>query len=66
MKTIVLGYSKTGVYVEVENTYASMIVDLNTTTGECIESYDYSVEDCDYELSSSEHESVINYAKEVL
>lgn len=37
MKKTVLGYSAKGVYVEVENSFASVTFDLNTTTKECIE-----------------------------
>lgn len=37
MKTTVLGYSANGVYVEVENSFASVVFDLNTTTKECVE-----------------------------
>lgn len=61
MKTTVLGYSKNGVHVEVENSFASVVFDFNTTTHECEES-DYpwwKLDDiCTYQLSKCEIESL--------
>lgn len=59
MKTTVLGYSKNGVYVEVENSFASVVFDFNTTTRECEETFRVvGISDCDYILSQSEIESL--------
>lgn len=59
MKTTVLGYSANGVYVEVENSFASVVFDFNTTTKECMEVFRLvGITDCDYILSQSEIESL--------
>lgn len=59
MKTKVLGYSKDGVYVEVENSFSSVVFDFNTTDNSCVESTEpwarYS-EYCNYTLSDNEKE----------
>lgn len=57
MKTTVLGYSKNGVYVEVENSFASVVFDFNTTTHECKEVESVNIIDTyEYILSRSEIE----------
>ena len=56
MKTTVLGYSKTGVYVEVENIFASVVFDFNTTDNSCVECDDWFIDYCNYTLSDNEKE----------
>lgn len=63
MKTTVLGYSTNGVYVEVENSFASVVFDFNTTTKECVEVdltewVGKEFDSCTYQLSQSEIESL--------
>lgn len=58
MKTTVLGYSTNGVYVEVENSFASVVFDFNTTTKECKEVWIANFDECSYRLSQSEIESL--------
>lgn len=62
----VLGYSENGVYVHVHNEYAEMVVDFNTTTGDCVEVEDRASVDCDYHLSVHEKKVINKFFNAVL